>query len=639
MDRLAEELRRALATRADALSVRVEDYRGRLGNTELPIAEILEIFMEFPSSLKHVVEYEWQHSSNPHSRVQILRLLLAHVTEITRFVDNWLTPNDNSELPLYLLGAIRRKCLDMGIGERMPVIVPGPADNYTTLVGDLRNILFEKLGDSCPPLPEHLTESQYVLIRVPQMEGSNVLWAPILLGHELGHLAVNVNDALSRLDLHTHFDHTKASQVTKLEDRASSLDEAVMALYGRAESWAVELLCDAYAVRSYGIGAVASLSEYLEVIGAIDNINNSHPPGRLRIELMLSWLPQQEQDFERVLQPWRELDALEPDTPYPDWAAYLCDLFRSCAETIKDEAYRWDGSSYDPTIRSEIVRQVADDLTRGVPNDISYTHNGLTLRIEDADVISSAWLARTAGCDTPFMQLAQKGLEAQEFIRCWRATGAEWLDVPESSPIEPLAAEDAILSSIQIQNRLRISGSKQLIIRPYMHGSTDGVSVDLRLGNQFIVFVRSRTSSFDPLRTDHHPRSMQRFVQLPWGETLVLHPHELVLAATLEYLVIPTDLTAQVVTRSSYGRLGLISATAVQVHPNFHGSLTLELVNLGTVPLELTPGERIAQLIFAKTAETTTPDAKYHCTVGPQFSRVHADSEADILRRLARPDD
>lgn len=91
---------------------------------------------------------------------------------------------------------------------------------------------------------------------------------------------------------------------------------------------------------------------------------------------------------------------------------------------------------------------------------------------------------------------------------------------------------------------------------------------------------------------------MQSLIRKGWGESFYLHPGELVLAATLEYIVMPADLTAQVITRSSYGRLGLLSATAVQVHPDFHGCLTLELVNLGEMPLAITPGERVAQLMF-----------------------------------------
>jgi dCTP deaminase len=55
---------------------------------------------------------------------------------------------------------------------------------------------------------------------------------------------------------------------------------------------------------------------------------------------------------------------------------------------------------------------------------------------------------------------------------------------------------------------------------------------------------------------------------------------------------------AYVVGRSTWGRLGLIVATALGVHPGFSGALTLELRNLGETPLRIYPGQVVAQLFF-----------------------------------------
>ena len=66
----------------------------------------------------------------------------------------------------------------------------------------------------------------------------------------------------------------------------------------------------------------------------------------------------------------------------------------------------------------------------------------------------------------------------------------------------------------------------------------------------------------------------------------------------IEYLRLPSDLMSYVVGRSTWGRLGLIVATAIGIHPGFAGPLTLELRNLGETPLRLYPGEPIAQLFF-----------------------------------------
>jgi dCTP deaminase len=53
--------------------------------------------------------------------------------------------------------------------------------------------------------------------------------------------------------------------------------------------------------------------------------------------------------------------------------------------------------------------------------------------------------------------------------------------------------------------------------------------------------------------------------------------------------------------------MGLSIATAAQVAPGFHGSLVLELFNVGTLPLKLRPGMAVAQLVFL-TTDQPVPD-------------------------------
>ncbi len=129
---------------------------------------------------------------------------------------------------------------------------------------------------------------------------------------------------------------------------------------------------------------------------------------------------------------------------------------------------------------------------------------------------------------------------------------------------------------------------------------------------------------------------LQQRVHKAWGERFILHPGELVLAATLEYIVTPQDVVAQVITRSSYGRLGLITATAVQVQPGSRGCITLELVNHGDTPIALSPGARVAQLMLIGLPYSSPAVAgKYWFPVGPEFSRVEEDPDAPRLRRIA----
>ena len=173
-----------------------------------------------------------------------------------------------------------------------------------------------------------------------------------------------------------------------------------------------------------------------------------------------------------------------------------------------------------------------------------------------------------------------------------------------------------------------------LIVTPILSPRQIGeASLDVRLGNQFIVFRTHRFGIFEAVGMSptlpFQPRRIQERQVIPFGDRLVLHPGVLVLACTFEYVSIPGDLECQVEGRSSWARLGLQAATANSIEPGFKGVITLELSNVGTVPLTLMPGIRIAQLIFRKVEPPVenpySGNRKYLCPIGPEFSRLHED--------------
>jgi dCTP deaminase len=172
-----------------------------------------------------------------------------------------------------------------------------------------------------------------------------------------------------------------------------------------------------------------------------------------------------------------------------------------------------------------------------------------------------------------------------------------------------------------------------LVITPLLsQGQINQSSVDVRLGNQFIVFRPHRLGHLEPFAHDaKYPRKIQERQIVQYGETLVLHPGVLVLACTLEYVSIPLELECQVEGRSSWARFGLQIATASSVEPGFKGVITLELSNVGTVPLTIMPGVRVAQLVFHDTKpvpeEPYGKDRKYHTPVGPEFSKLYSDDD------------
>jgi dCTP deaminase len=121
-------------------------------------------------------------------------------------------------------------------------------------------------------------------------------------------------------------------------------------------------------------------------------------------------------------------------------------------------------------------------------------------------------------------------------------------------------------------------------------------SVDLKLGASFRVFHNHLTPAIDLAEPPAH---LTELIQVPEGESFVIHPGEFVLGRTLESVRMPDDVVARIEGKSSLGRLGLIvHATAGFVDPGFEGTLTLEITNLTRVPIILWPGKPIAQLSF-----------------------------------------
>jgi dCTP deaminase len=173
-------------------------------------------------------------------------------------------------------------------------------------------------------------------------------------------------------------------------------------------------------------------------------------------------------------------------------------------------------------------------------------------------------------------------------------------------------------------------------------------SVDLRLGTEFRVLRRTDESGLDP--GDQPQAAVERMttsVPVEIGDKLWLHPGQFVLGATLEFLYLPRHLGAYVVGRSSWGRVGLLVATAIFVQPGFFGCLTLELVNHGESPIALYPGTRIAQLaVHALPSETENyygrGKDKYLGPTGPQVSHLAKESTEiahvrGVGQRLALP--
>lgn len=199
-----------------------------------------------------------------------------------------------------------------------------------------------------------------------------------------------------------------------------------------------------------------------------------------------------------------------------------------------------------------------------------------------------------------------------------------------------------MLKSDEIASLLtNASGSSDpLIVRPEpnhdeLRGS-GSASLDLRLGTWFLTLRQSRFPCLNVNSSEAEEPGENRLVRkyyIPFGSSYILHPRNFVLGATLEWIRIPRNLAGYVVGKSSWGRRGLVIATAVGVHPGFSGCLTLEITNLGEVPIAIHPGMKICQL-FMHQVDTKSEARDHSRFVGkrrPVLGSVAPDAIAKAL--------
>lgn len=264
----------------------------------------------------------------------------------------------------------------------------------------------------------------------------------------------------------------------------------------------------------------------------------------------------------------------------------------------------------------------------------------------------------------------------------------EWRKVQGSAAKEPARVRNeerppaarAILAPHIIRRRLASRDKDRIVVTPLLDPSVAHGTLDMRLGREFIAFRKTRYLGVDPIGAlrdaarmiedeqraaqrqlkgnedggdqPSHPELLERRSQdelhirvgrtverifVPFRETFVLHPHQLVLACTLEYVCLPEDVGAYVLSRSSIGRLGILSATATFIHPGFCGVITLELVNTSETPVRVTPGMRIAQLVFEHADPAIgEPPGRYQFSTGPEITLLTSDRELQRLAEVIR---
>jgi dCTP deaminase len=296
--------------------------------------------------------------------------------------------------------------------------------------------------------------------------------------------------------------------------------------------------------------------------------------------------------------------------------------------------------------------------------------SGDTRTVSSASILNASWecflselddFAQHLRSDLARAQLMRlyndfllKTLELAELARDWAEVAAELDDRPAAVPRNPRNAyvasqSGAVLSAGRIRELATISGpgtEQWLAIAPVLRwdrqAKPGNSSIDVRLGQRFRVPQRSRIDSLDHISPQHR-RNIDVYYDdhfVPVGDFFVLHPRQFVLGVTFEWLRLPGHLCASVIGRSAWGRDGLVVATATIIHPRYAGVLTLELTNVGEIPIRLYPGLAIAQLAIQSVEGLSNEhaDAAFMLSAYPRSADAARDDRhviARFSRRLA----
>lgn len=188
-----------------------------------------------------------------------------------------------------------------------------------------------------------------------------------------------------------------------------------------------------------------------------------------------------------------------------------------------------------------------------------------------------------------------------------------------------------ILSDRDIKQAIQ---DKRIAITPYDESCLQPASYDLHLDRDFLVFNRGGHAYIDVKKpVDDYMKK----VQIQDDEPFILHPGEFVLGKIMERTGVGRDMVGRLEGKSSLGRLGIIvHATAGYLDPGNELNMTLELSNIGSLPVMLYYGMPIAQMAFEplfSPAEHSygekSLNSKYKFASEPQASQMWKNFKAE----------
>lgn len=167
----------------------------------------------------------------------------------------------------------------------------------------------------------------------------------------------------------------------------------------------------------------------------------------------------------------------------------------------------------------------------------------------------------------------------------------------------------------------------RIVIDPFEEEFLQPASIDLRLNKSFLIFRNSAHAFID---VKEPIDDMMEEVEITNERPFILHPSEFALGSTYETIGVADDIVGRLEGKSSLGRIGvIIHATAGYLDPGNKLKMTLELHNIGSLPVKLYYKMPIAQMSFmplsSKAEQPYGPErgSKYYHSDKPQASQFY----------------
>ena len=112
-----------------------------------------------------------------------------------------------------------------------------------------------------------------------------------------------------------------------------------------------------------------------------------------------------------------------------------------------------------------------------------------------------------------------------------------------------------ILTKKEIETTMTGDLDKRLVITPLLDPKNQigDSSIDVRLGNEFILTRKRTFHSLDISKTKAIESQIEKYqekIRIEFRKEFILHPNQLVLASTLEYIKLPDNIACYVIGRS-----------------------------------------------------------------------------------------